>query len=215
MYKNILKQLAKQPYFTLTSIKQLVSCNENNTAKLAHRWIKTNKIMRLKKGIYMANEFYLRHSGQIGFLEMLSVVIQPFSYLSREYILQKHEMLTSINFLVTAITNKNTQNTNNKIGGFSYKHIKLTLYTGFTKKQYFNIPCFEASKAKALFDYLYLKPLPLFMRTKNYNIAKDLRLNLSNWKNKDLVEFSKYIKLANSKKMFYILNNLKANWQIF
>jgi hypothetical protein len=42
----------------------------------------------------------------------------------------------------------------------------------------YGVPYAQASAAKALFDYLYLRPLPAVLEPQRYNLVEDLRLNL-------------------------------------
>ncbi len=42
----------------------------------------------------------------------------------------------------------------------------------------YGVPYAQASVAKALFDYLYLRPLPADLDPRHYNLAEELRLNL-------------------------------------
>ena len=72
----------------------------------------------------------------------------------------------------------------------------------------------RASVAKALFDYLYLRPLPRRLRSPEIDLGEDLRLNLDDFSKESIEEFESYIKLRASEKMNYILDNLRRNaWQ--
>ncbi|MCG2692348.1 hypothetical protein L6272_06025, partial [Microgenomates group bacterium] len=57
----------------------------------------------------------------------------------------------------------------------------------------------EASKAKALFDFLYLRILKI--KEVDQNLLESFRLNLDEFSRQDRQEFKKYIKLSRLKKM--------------
>jgi hypothetical protein len=68
--------------------------------------------------------------------------------------------------------------------------------------------------SKALFDYLYFRPLRRAILTTNYDLAEDLRLNLDEFSGQDREEFAGYILASRSPKMDHILENLKRTiWQ--
>ena len=87
--------------------------------------------------------------------------------------------------------------------------IILPLYTDFLQEIFFGVIFNQASVAKALFDYFYLRPLPRSLRTHSMNLAEDLRLNLDELSSEVKDEFASYINLSNSPKMVYILDNLR------
>lgn len=214
MKNKILQQLTKLPYFTIAAIEQLNDCTPQTARQLASRWERHNKLIRLKQGHYMTREFYLSHKHQLGFTEMISAIIQPFSYVSLEYVLQKHEVLTEAVFPVTAVTLKNSQKIQNKLGHFIYRHLKEQLFTGFREEFYLGIHYKEASKSKALFDYFYFRPEPILLTKPDFNLAEEMRLKLDEWTSTEMSEFASYIKLAASPKMNKIYQNLQGHaWQ--
>lgn len=206
-HRQQLQQLSKLPYFTTASLASLLGVSNATARVTASRWEKQDRIIRLKRGYYLTRDFYLTHHNQEKFYNLVSNIIKPESYLSLEYILQQHGVLTEGTFTVTAATSKNTTSINNKIGVFNYYHIKPELYAGFRSQQKLGISYYWASKAKALFDFLYLKSLPLAKRKKEYNLAEDLRLNLDDFTQEEIAEFKSYIELAQSDKMDFIFNN--------
>ena len=84
------------------------------------------------------------------------------------------------------------------MGVFSYRQIKESLFRGFRVKRRGVFEIKEASKAKALFDYLYLK---LFnVRRVDRNFTEALRLNLEEYSRKSQEEFSGYCRDSRIKK---------------
>ena len=217
MKTTILSSLTSFPYFTMEAIKQLLedeSAAAGTIQTALYRWMKAGQIIQLKKGVYMTRRFFELHRADANFAPMVSAILIPQSYLSMEYILQRNAILTEMTFSVSAITLKQTRVFENKLGTFTYRNIKADLYQGFTISDYLGIPFAQATVAKALFDYLYLRPWKSKGRSTSYNLAEELRLNLEDFTEKDQVEFVEFVEISKSKKMDQILKNLrKTVWR--
>ncbi len=72
-----------------------------------------------------------------------------------------------------------------------------------------------ASIGKALFDYLYLKPIPRAMRAKGVSLANELRLNLSSLSQRNKQTFEEFVQLSQSEKMMKILGISRSIHGIF
>ncbi len=215
---DLLKHLEKVPYFTITGFKQVLNADESDTQRvreLLSRWAKMGHVIRLKKGVYMTRRFYELHQNHALFTPAVSAIISPQSYVSLESILQRAGVITEVTYPLTAVTPKNTRKIENSLGTFVYRHIKLPLYTGFHQETFYGVIINQASVAKALFDFFYLRPLPRSLRTHNLNLAEDLRLSLGELASDVRDEFASYINLCNSPKMAFIHENLQRTiWQL-
>ncbi|MEN6481555.1 MAG: hypothetical protein ABFD29_05205 [Anaerolineaceae bacterium] len=217
MKQTILSSLDSLPYFTFEAVKQLLGDETTAAGTIQtalYRWMKTGQIIQLKKGVYMMRHFFELHRADANFAPLVSAILIPQSYLSLEYILQRNGILTEITYPVTAVTLKQTRVFENKLGTFSYRNIKTDLYQGFLFSEYLGIPIAQATVAKALFDFLYLRPWKGSRRLTGYDLAEDLRLNLYDFSKNDLAEFASFVEISKSKKMDQILKNLrKTVWQ--
>src|SRR5271157_3782074 len=212
MKTDLLSPFEKFPYFTLAGFKQaagMESPNQVNT--LLHRWAKAGHIIQIKKGIYITRRFYDQHRADHLFSAAVSAILLPQSYVSLEFVLQQHNLLTEVTYPITCITMKNTRRIVNSLGTFWYRNIRADLYRGFIISEYFSIRIAQATTAKALFDYLYLRPLPSRYRTPKINLAEELRLNLDELSAIDREEFSSFVESSHSHKMMDILNNFRSN----
>jgi hypothetical protein len=217
MRHTILSPFERLPYFTIEGFRQIAGeeIHDDAHARMAlYRWVKAGHLIALKRGVYMHRRFYERHRQEAAFSAMVSAILLPQSYLSLEYVLQQHNILTEITYPVTAITVKNTRSIANSLGTFVYRHIQPDLYQGFQILEAYGIPYAQASVAKALFDYLYLRPLPADLAPLRCNLAEELRLNLDEFTAEGWAEFAGYV--ANSSmvkmghmKMRQILKNLE------
>jgi hypothetical protein len=217
MKTKILSSLDPFPYFTIEAVKQLLgdeSVAAGTIQTTLYRWMKAGQIIQLKKGIYMTRRFFEQHRADADFAPMVSAILIPQSYRSLEYILQRNAILTDITYPVTAVTLKQTRVFENKLGTFSYRNIKADLYQGFVFSEYLGIPIAQATVAKALFDFLYLRPWKGGQRLTGYDLAEDLRLNLEDFSENDRVEFATFVEISKSRKMDQILKSVrKTVWR--
>ena len=203
--------LENHPYFTFQSLTQLTQKPASYVKTYIHRLVSKGAVINLKKGVYITKRFYETHVGDNYFLPALSHALNNNSYVSLNYVLQKNNMLTDVTYNITAVTAKTTLSYTNKLGTFDYMHVRPDLFRGFEFYDYFGIRFAMASVEKALFDYLYLRPLPPSLWSLKTNIAEELRLNLSNFSTEQIHEFSEYVQLSKSKKLSKALNNFKKH----
>ncbi len=215
MKNSTLNSFDNIPYFTIEGFKQASGIDSPHTVRvMLHRWAQSGEILPLKKGVYMSRYFYEQHRRDVEFSIAISAIIFPHSYVSLEYVLQQYNLLTDVTYPVTCITTKNTRTIVNSIGTFWYRNIHPNLFTGFSINEYFGIRIAVADLAKALFDYLYLRPVPTAFRSKKINLAEELRLNLDEVDNAVRKEFIDFVEKSGSKKMHATLENFRSNaWQ--
>ena len=212
MKTELLHSFENIPYFTLEGFKQLAGMESSDQVRvLLYRWAKAGHILPLKKGVYMTRRFYEQHRADYLFSAAVSAILIPQSYLSLEFILQQHNLLTEVTYPITCITTKNMRRIVNSIGTFWYRNIRADLYRGFSITEYFGMRIAQATVAKALFDYLYLRPLPASYRNLKLNLAEELRLNLDELSTTDREEFLHFTEESRSRKMMDILNNFRSN----
>jgi hypothetical protein len=175
-------------------------------------WLKTGKIISLKKGTYILADVIQRIGNADKYLEYISgQLIQP-SYLSVEYVLAKYQILSEPVQAITAVTVKKTQKFSNELGVFRYYSIAEKLFTGYEIKKEGALVFAEANKSKALFDFLYFR----FLKDVDVNeVAIDnLRLN---WENVNRSEFKKaeaYLKLTKSKRMKEVFKLIRNKFYV-
>ena len=212
MKKDSLRPFENIPYFTIEGFKQAAGIESPHNARVQlHRWAQSGLILSLKKGVYMTRRFLDQHRRDTEFSAAVSAIILPQSYVSLEYVLQQHNLLTEVTYPVTGITTKNTRTITNPIGTFWYRNIRADLYSGFTIRDYFGLRYATASLAKALFDSLYLRPIPLSYRPIKFNLPEELRLNLEEVDDLSQMEFARWVETSRSRKMHDILENFRSH----
>jgi len=193
-----LKNLEKLSYFDKNTLAQYIELSDNSLYANIKRWLKNGRIIQIKKGMYVTPEYYNILPNKEEYIEFLSNKIREPSYLSLEYVLQKYSMLTESVYSYTSITLKSRRVYKNKFGIFVYRKIKEDLFTGYIIKEYAGFKVKVATKAKALFDWLYLKNYRIEII--NRELLNSYRLNLDEFKKRDLKEFSNYCALSGIKK---------------
>jgi len=202
--RKVISVVEKLPYFSIESLKGIEK-DKNYLKILLSRYSQRGVIIRLKKGLYVTKNFVSDiHAKGIfsSYLEFLANIIYSPSYLSLEYVLYKHNILTEVPVNFTLITTNKTAKFTNEVGNFFYHKIKDDLFAGFKIFEKGEFSIYEATKAKALFDTLYLRENLLVDK----KAVEELRFNIENLNKKDKKEFEKYVALENSKKMKGIFN---------
>lgn len=204
--KTIIELVEKLPVFTFNDFLG-VEESRSYLRMVLHRYEKRGKLLRLKKGIY-TNTAYIERLKNRGEMEVFTDFIANFiyspSYLSLETILYRHNLLTEIPVNLTSVSKNKTAFFTNKLGNFIYHTIKPSLFCGFELSEESGFSIMRATKAKAMFDFLYLRKniLP------NKEAVRELRLNKENLSRDDIKELNKHVALEGSKKLKIILSYL-------
>ncbi len=179
--------------FNLSTLSELTNLKGKSLYKLVGRRVKDNTYIQLKKGLY-TTKFYIENNNTLLYKEKIANRLKIPSYLSLEYMLSKYSILTESVYTFTSISTKKTNTYKNTLGIYSYRNLTKRLFIGY----FIENDVYYATKAKALFDYLYLK-------SDNIDISS-LRLNLDELGTKDLEELEVYCKTNSRMKTIY--NNL-------
>ncbi len=202
--KKTIELISNLPYFKTTDLFSITK-KKVYLKIIVSRYFKKGLIVRLKKGTYVAKGYLnlVEKKGEYGnYSEFLANTLYKPSYLSLEYVLAEYNIITELPKNITSVSLNKTNKFLNAINVFSYCKIKKELFLGFKTIKKGNFVIYKATKAKALFDFIYLR--------KNLLVDKkaflETRLNLDNLSSGDLRELKKYINLEGSEKMKRIFN---------
>lgn len=205
--KRILNLVDSLPFFDAADLAPIGEKRGYQNIILS-RQVKQGMIVRLRKNLYVSKKF-LDTAEKKGFfsdyVEFTANKLYPPSYLSLDYILHEHNMLTELPRNITSVALRKTDQFTNELGNFIYHKIKEELYRGFKVVKKANISILKATKAKALFDFLYFRKKLLVVE----EAVKELRLNLDEFTKSDMKELKGYTELEGSNRMMEILNWLK------
>lgn len=199
MKRSILKSLESLPFFTLTALKTLENVKTKTIYENLQRWVKSGDLLRLKNGLYVTKTYVDRFLHHPSYVELIAGQLTQPSYLSLDYVLQKNGMLTDATYIITSITLKTTRDYRNQMGFFAYHHLHKRFYFGFQQKSYGKNIFYEATLAKALFDFFYLRLS--FLDPHNISTLDEMRLNWSQLKLPTFREFQNIVDKSHIKKM--------------
>lgn len=194
------------PYFTKQAAGLLIGKEGKNLDFKIGLLLKKGYLISLKNGLF-TTESYIRFNTNNNYEEYLANILRNPSYLSLEYVLAKYGLIPEGVKVFSSITIKSSRSYNNSLGNFIYKNIKKELFLGYENQKSGDYTIKIATKAKALFDFLYLK------RNFNFNnkeeVKNGLRINWENFSALEMKELEKYGEISGSKKMKIILNIIR------
>lgn len=206
------EQLKKLPYFNKSTLEEILEKKGENLNYWVKKLLAQGELLSLKKGLYVSKLYLLglERNPALGeaYLEYLANILRYPSYISLEYCLAKYGLIPEAVFSITSVTIKSSRTYKNSLGNFIYRSIKDKLFFGFVYSDFEDKKIKIATKAKALFDFLYFKKFPS-QRALEENLLEGLRINWDVLSRKDRREFEKIVLRANSYKMTSILNILK------
>jgi predicted transcriptional regulator of viral defense system len=203
--KDILLRLARMPYFTIGGLT-VFDLKSAYLRVFLSRLEKRGEIVRLKRGFYTSRAYCdaVKTKGKWAqYLEFIAAKLYTPAYLSLDYVLYRHNLLTEMPVNFTLVTANKTAVYKNALGLFSYHKVKKPLFSGYKTTVEGGFPVCRASKAKALFDFIYLRRKLLA----GPGAFKALRLNLELLTKADLTEFRKYAAISKTAKM-----TMAADW---
>jgi len=206
---EIIETARHLPVFTLNDLASVETDRKYLSISLS-RHVISGDIIRLKKGMYVAKDYLdsVEKSGRVSaYAECLAGLLYGPSYLSLEYVLHQHGIITEMPTMVTIVSRKKTASFATPFGTYRYHSIKPALFVGYASKRDGDYLIFRASPAKALFDFLYFRKNQL----SDKEAIGELRLNLEALKRNDKAELMRYVDLEGSTRMRDILKILWKN----
>jgi len=203
-----LKELDNLIYFTKDSLKTISGDSSNTISMNIHRWKESGDIVAFKSGVYATKKSYEINSKEEGYYKYISSILLKPSYISLSTTLSGYDILSEGVYNITAVTTKLPTSYSNR--KYIYRQITRKLFLGyeikyFKSKEY---EYYEATKAKALFDYIYYRSHMLY---EEMNIVEELRLRLDSFTKDNFKEMRSYANIISSKKLINIINNLEKN----
>ena len=119
-----------------------------------NRWVKTGKLMQLKRGVYLLAEPYRKRSL---YEPYIAGVLKKPSYISLEKAFEYYGLIPEAVVSYTLVTTKRPGKYATPVGRFDYRHVKDALFWGYQSITVDNQTAFFALPEKALLDFFYLK----------------------------------------------------------
>lgn len=122
------------------------------------RWVKSGKLIQLKRGLYILSEPYRK----INVYEpYAAALLKNPSYVSLEKALEFYDLIPEAVAVYTSVTTKRPGKIVTQLGVFEYKHIKTALFWGYKAIIVDKQTAFMALPEKALLDYVYLRGMKI------------------------------------------------------
>jgi hypothetical protein len=211
MKKDSLTKFSKSIFITKEALRTISNDKEETVTKNIYRWIKSGDLIKLKNGLYISKEVFDRYNNRDSFKCLIANKLRTPSYVSLEYVLSKHNILTETTYPITSVTLKTSRNYENKCGIYTYKSIKNSLFLGYKVENFLSNSYYIATKEKALFDYLYFKKDTLPNNLNNINLVKELRLDLDIFSKSELKSLKKFAEISKDRKTNKIIKNVIKN----
>lgn len=205
--QRVMGLVEKLPYFSIDNLL-VTGVDRHYLRVLLSRQVQSAKIIRLKRGLYVSQRYIdtMKTKGSISpLLEFFACAMYPPAYLSGEYVMHEYNLLTELPQNFTLMTRNKTARFFNPLGNFIYHSLQERLFVGFISTRENNFTILKASKAKALFDFLYLRK-DILRSKKEFD---ELRLNLDVLSARDKKELSGYITSEGSRKMKRMYSMIK------
>lgn len=188
-YDN-LQKIVQSPYF---SVNDPLLAGERLFPYQLSLWTKKGYLLRLRNGMYAFAKDKIRIKG-----EEISAFLYGPSYLSLETALAWYGFIPEMVYGYVSVTSKINRRFVNKLGTFTYRHIKAELFWGYTQMKTESGHILMAEPEKALLDYLYLN-LRYIETDRDF---ENIRLNLDAVKETiDAEKYLKYLSAFGIKKM--------------
>jgi len=166
-WESFLKITNRLPLINTENLMVGSACPASVEVQIS-RWKRAGKIIQLKKGIYILAEPYRKIEV---YEPYIAAILKSPSYLSLEKALEYYNLIPEAVTVYTSVTTKRNARFVSEAGIFDYKHIKDSLFWGYTTLTVNKQTAFIASPEKALLDFFYLKKV-----TVSLEYLEELRL---------------------------------------
>ncbi len=146
------------------------------------RWVKSGKLIQLKREMYLLAEQYRKISAPEFYI---ANTLKSPSYISLEKALEYHGLIPEAVSVFTSVTTKRPETLDTPVGRYDYRHVGPSLFFGYTSLTIEGQTVFLATSEKALLDFFYLKHVKVSL-----DYLTEMRLqNVGNIKMAKLTEY--------------------------
>jgi predicted transcriptional regulator of viral defense system len=179
----------------------------NKREKITHL-IKNEKIIRVKKGLYVFGPDFRK--GLICKETLANQIYGP-SYISLEYALSLYGMIPERVEVLTSVTTGTSKNFTSPIGAFSYRHLQLTRYkVGIILRKFDDYhSALIASPEKALIDQIYFSKGLSGQSNLQHYLLDDLRIDEESLKSLSLTHLNEIADIFSNARITRAVNFIK------
>ena len=153
VFDELVKIFADQPVVESASVITLVGDEKAARVQIS-RWVKTGKLIQLRRGYYLLAPPYRRKEPSLHYIANL--LCRP-SYISLVYALAYYGLIPEKVPVITSVTTGRPHVVPTPMGRFEYRHVSQKLFWGYETIEPLSIePVQMATPEKALLDLVYL-----------------------------------------------------------
>ena len=153
-FERLLDLLGDQGFFDLASLVQLSGERRESIRMQLHRWIKAERLVPLRRGMYAFARNYRR--SEINHAELANRLYTP-SYISTHWALGFWGLIPEKVVEYTSVTTRAPGIFVNDFGGFRYRHVKPAAFFGYHPVRIDDRKVLLADAEKALLDLWHLE----------------------------------------------------------
>lgn len=175
----LIEAFAGHPWFDLATLAQLSGDARADLRVQLHRWVRANKLVPLRRGVYTLADRYRRAS--VNPAKLANELYRP-SYLSGLWALGFYGLIPEKVVTYTSVTPRVPRRFENAFGNFEYRHVKQSAFLGYRVARIQGAAVFLAEPEKALLDLWHLERGPWTrdrmagMRFQNTDAVRKARL---------------------------------------
>jgi len=196
-WHELLYKVSTEPFFKSGFL--MAGENRAQVGLQLSRWVKSGKLIQLRKGLYTLAAPYSKSTPHPF---TLANALKPASYVSLQSALAYHSLIPEHVPVITSVTTQRPETIHTELAVFEFRHIKKSLFDGFRQIELVaNQYAFIARPEKSLIDLIYLTP-----GAETYDFLKELRLQNVITLRFDL--FNEYVNRSNSPKLRCAAKNI-------
>lgn len=154
-FDDVIRKVAEHGVFRTGQILS-GEARPSDVRRQLDRWVRSGKVMQLRRGVYMLSETYVKSSPH-PFL--VSNMLKRASYISLQSALAHYGMIPEYVPVTTGVTTGRPEELSTFAGRFQFRHVATPLFRGFTEVEVVAGQRVRlATPYKALIDLLYLVP---------------------------------------------------------
>lgn len=152
-FDTLLSLTRDLPWFDLPTIVQSVDEPRSTLVNQLHRWVKSGRLVSLRRGMYAVSDLYRRKT--LNPAEVANGIYVP-SYLSGLWTMSYFGLLPERVVTYTSVTSRVTRSFSNTLGEFHYSNIKQSAFFGYQSIEMDGVQVCMALPEKAILDHWHL-----------------------------------------------------------
>ena len=127
-YDNLLECLSNRPFFETADLLTLFNESEKQILPRLSRWVRQEKLIRLRRGKYMLPERYQKQAPHPFYIS--NYLYSP-SYISLFTALEYYKLIPEHTPMIQAVTTRDTRHWQTPYGNFQYHSLKTDRFSGY------------------------------------------------------------------------------------